>query len=232
MSLDDLYEEENEMEESRLGSGKRGMRFLPLAASVKEDLQEIYELQKEIGSASFKIHTILSSFKESMDSAGSTMESIKEGQDELQQEVDKLAHAGARIKEKLEEMITERLDQLIDYAESSAEFHNKVADSWKAITIAVNATLEANGYDPQTLARRDLEVVRAFKEQEKRRERWSHAVISSFVGVLSTIMLWAYGRAMATNQAETNQAVIEALKVLKKDAPDNIAHSHRKDEIK
>lgn len=201
----EMYEEENQ---PRRLTGKRSVRFLPISASVKEDLQEIYELQKEIGSVVFKIHRFLDGIKETADENNQNISDLKKSNDELLEQLENFEHVGERIKQKL--------DKLLEYAETSSDLQEKLTDNWKSIQIAINATLEANGYDPNTLMRKDMEFKKAMAAQEKRREHWSQALISAMVGILSTVVLWAYGKAVSANQAETHQAIMEVLKTYKK----------------
>ncbi len=223
MTLKDMYEDGEQPKRPFIE--KRAARYLSGSDSVKDDLQEVYELLKEIGYISFQTHTLMGSLSQTMESATlngcgnrTVIRNIQEEQQELQQEAERIGQIGDVVKEKTE--------QLLEYAETNAELLGRITESWKAITVAIGASLEANGYDPQTLARRDIETARILRAQEKRREMWLHAIISTFVGVVSTIGLWAYSKSLASNQVETNQAIVEVLKLLKKEAPEHNPNDH------
>ena len=208
MTLEDMLYDDEAGQPKRPLMGKRTGRYLPVSGSVKDDLQEIYELQKEIGVLAVNIHKLL----------GSLMTNVHEEQECIRKEIEVLTHAGAKFKEKM--------DELLKYAEDGSAVDGRVTEAWKPILVAVNAVLEANGYDPNTLARRDQETARILRGQEKRREMWVHAIISTFVGLLSTIGLWMYSKSLASNQVETNQSVVEVLKRLKKETPEHSMNDH------
>ena len=207
MDIEDMFEDDQPGSKLRRLASKRVMK-LPDSASIKEDLQEIYTIQEEIGTIAWRIHKILSEINDTADNNSSSIETLKKSNDELIEQLEAFSRFGDRIKEKL--------DTLLEYAENTNDIQEKIMENWKAITIAVNATLEANGYDPQTLMRKDMELKKVFEDQQRRREHIQQAIISTIIGVISTVILWAYGRAIRDNQAETNQTIMEVLKSLKK----------------
>ena len=116
------------------------MKYLPGRASIKDDLQAIFEMEKQIGSAVFKLHQLVNQVQSSVKSGVTS----KEYQDGLEEVTDTMMENNAGFKAQLED-IRSVTDLLSDHL-------TRVDADWGRIQKAANVTLKSHGVDPATLA--------------------------------------------------------------------------------
>lgn len=197
-------------------SGTRGVRYLSVKASIKEDLQAIFELQKEVGQAIWSLHKLIAAVNIG---SGAHQTAFVQANSDLAELLERLAERQDSLQAKLEEVteLTEsHLATIHGEIEKVSEEFNKhrvtLSNNWERINAAIDTILTANGVDPRTLVQPNREILDELRGQKTRRERWVNAIIGAAVGVISTAILGFYARSVSTAQAETHESTKEILK--------------------
>ena len=223
----DNFDEENHAPDNEPAPtvGVKGVRYLSVKNSIKEDLQAIFELQKEVGQAIWTLHKLTASlnvganahntaFVQAHEGLSEVLDSLTKRQDALQQ---RLNEVSGLSKDSIEALGT-------DFVELKNNFstHQQL---WSAelerITVAVDAVLQSHGYDPRTLAQRDPELTKELQRMKSVRERWMNAIIGTVVSLIAAGLLALYASTVTSGQQETHTATKEILKEMKNIA-DNV----------
>ena len=78
-----MSEELFDDEETSSENGKKsGPRYLPSKTTIKDDLQEIYDTERQIGSAVFKLHQLIGQVQETLGKKADS-EEVSEGLEDL-----------------------------------------------------------------------------------------------------------------------------------------------------
>lgn len=187
------FEDESPSGATDISGRIQATRFLPGKASIKDDLQQVYEMEKEIGSAVFRLHRLLNQ----VHVATSTVAKTHEMEEAIKSVMDKLTE--------YHDVLQGRLDA-IKTANDSQHTHNaRVEDDWEKLLTAANIILKTNGVDPKTLAEQPEEV--------KRLGRWLNHIQSVVVGIIITLLsAWimsAYSKSLLSDQKAANDALVK-----------------------
>ena len=192
------FNEEDESPSTAQDISGRTPRFLPGKASIKDDLQQVYEMEKEIGSAVFRLHRLLHQVQVT------TSTSVKSH--ELEEALESIT---ATLTQQ-QTVLQGTLSELSKAAEEQSEHNTRVEEDWTRIQTAASVILKDHGYDPRTLAEPAEEV--------KRLGRWLNHLQTIFVGIivtlLSTWILSSYSKALLADQKAANEGLIKETKEL------------------
>lgn len=217
------FDEENPTEAGELRVERRG-RYLSVKASIKEDLQEIFELQKEIGSAVYSVHRLTSllnssasaHYTASADNSVEVAALVAELQSQQQAIQHHLSEVNATVIDRLNAVnliIQDRLNRIGDFTDAFSEHQEKVDRDWARIQRASEVTLKFHGVDPHTLADRD-ETLKSFG---KFMDRTGSAIVSLLISTLFSTFIWLYTKTVvATNQeaAAATKAELAEIKAI------------------
>lgn len=172
------------------------VRFLPGKATIKDDLQAVFEMEKEIGSMVFRVHKLLGQV---LATTGDSAKS-EEIADALQTLLQALADHHANIQR--------NLDSLKDSAEEITTHNQKVDDDWMRIQMAANVTLRSHGIDPRTLAEES--------ESVKKLSKWlsygQMIIVGIIVTFFSTWIMSSYSKSLLTDQKAANEELLKETK--------------------
>lgn len=209
--FDDLEARDPE-EISEPSARSTATRFLPGKASIKDDLQQIYEMEKTIGSIVYKLHTALSHLQATA-SVGARSSDVTDAVEKILEELD------AQHKALLARMDT------VDTAHNALATHDqKVQKDWDRLLLAADSVLTDHGYDLKTLAAPAAEV--------KRLGHWMNIISALALGVIitlvSTWIMSSFSKSLLEEQNAANKVLIqktqEAIDLMKKQQQELDAH--------
>lgn len=205
-------EEFEEGEACNSAAGTKGVKYLSVKASIKEDLQAIFELQKEVGQAVWSLHKLIASLHAG---AGATQSAFVQAHTDLAELIDRLSERQDSLQQKLEdltELTEDHLSSVSEFHKEFGEYRKTLHGNWDRINVAIDTVLKANGVDLKTLAQPNQEILVELRDAKVRRERWVNAIIGGVVGLISTSILGLYARTVALDQAETHESTRVILK--------------------
>lgn len=212
------YEFERE-QQADSSAGIKGVKYLSVRASIKEDLQAIFELEKEVGQAVWSLHKLTSLLSTGV---GQHKVEFAQAHTDLTELMDLLSERQVSLQKKLDD-VTELTDEHLssldeavsEFAKSFQEQRETLEKNWDRINAAIDAVLHSNGIDPRTLVQPNPEILIELRDAKVRRERWANGIIGAVVGLISTAILGIYARTVTVEQATTQAATKEILVEIK-----------------
>lgn len=187
-----------------------GASYLSGQASVKDDLQAIYSLNREIGAAVFTVLKHLETLK------GTLTEEVPESYAHISDQLDRVSHSIEQLK-KEHLAISERLEALDDLrqsAEDMGEFHKELEDiearRQEHLDRVIKIVYANNGYD---------EKGNKIPEAIMRFDRWSKIIHNSFWSFITTLIMtgvfYLVVKGREEVSAEKTKATIELIEKTK-----------------
>jgi prophage DNA circulation protein len=168
-------------------------RFLSGSATVKDDLQIIFDMERQIGAAVFQLHQLVNHLQENVEERA-TSEELAEG-------FEILGHSLTEVGEVLQEnqsSIKEATDLLMPRL-------NKIDTDWSRIQRATNEVLRTNGIDPQTLSEESIHL--------KKLGKWMNTLqligVSILVTIASAWVMSSFSKTLIADQRSVNDQVLQ-----------------------
>ena len=198
---------------------EQGVQFLPGRASIKDDLQAIFEMEKQIGAAVFQLHRVVHQIQATSATAVQL--------EDLENCLGKLTEMFTAHHETLR-------DRLIEMKESALIHQEKVEGDWARIQRAAGVILKNHGIDPTTLAE-ESEKVRTLGRWISYLQMIGLGIVITFI---STWIVSSFSKALLADQKavneqlqqdlkQTNQEIKQITELVKRQQNELIAHIKR-----
>lgn len=189
-----MSEELFDDEETSSENGKKsGPRYLPSKTTIKDDLQEIYDTERQIGSAVFKLHQLIGQVQETLGKKADS-EEVSEGLEDLNLYLETNSKA-----------VQDRLAEIKAAADVFTNHLAKIDNDWLRVQRATNETLKSHGIDPQTLAEESDKI--------KKLGRWMTAIqmigVSVIVTLISAWIMSSVSKTIVTDQKAINDQLLQ-----------------------
>ena len=186
---EELFDDEETTESGK----KSGPRFLPSKTTIKDDLQEIYDTERQIGSAVFKLHQLIGQVQETLGKKADS-EEVSEGLEDLNLYLETNSKA-----------VQDRLTEIKAAADVFTNHLVKIDNDWLRVQRATNETLKSHGIDPQTLAEESDKI--------KKLGRWMTAIqmvgVSIIVTLISAWIMSSVSKTIVTDQKAVNDQLLQ-----------------------
>ena len=187
---EELFDDE---EISSEGGKQSGTRYLPSKTTIKDDLQEIYDTERQIGSAVFKLHQLIAQVGEML-SKKADSEELSEGLEDLNLYL-----------ETNSKTVQESLSEIKAAADVFTSHLAKIDNDWIRVQRATNETLKSHGIDPTTLAEESDKI--------KKLGRWMSVIqmvgVSLVVSVVSAIIMSTVSKTIISDQKLINDQLLQ-----------------------
>ena len=206
-----VFDEESTDEQPRL---ERRARILSLNNSIKQDLQEIFEMQKEIGAAVYSLHKVAASYNLLLTKHD---EIIQGALDDAQEEYkEQLQIIKSRLDD-LQKSIVDKTDSLSSNMSgkmrSVSEVQDLINKDWIRIKKVMDIVLKNNGYDPVTLAEHPESV----KKLNWLFDKFSSVIVSLIISGLLSLLMIGQNRSSESKMLEISTKTIQTLETMQKE---------------